>query len=443
MKLSILRFFEFYKKVIHSISFVPAVISIILTVISFSLLTLQSILKEGSSGQFVEYLLVKNAETARVILGTTLTGTIALTVFGFSMMMLVVNQSSSNYSPKVVDTLINNRSNQFILGVYVGTIIFTIITLMQIDSEKVSNGVPGISLIINTILFIYCIFLFIHFINNISNSVRISSIAERIYTKTKKALNQENKYNCIVGSINTDVWINYSAEREGYFQFLRIHVLINILEKENLILKVISFPGQFINSHSSLFQLNKEILNGELLSEIRNSFILYAGEDIIENEFYGFRQLREVAVKALSPGVNDPGVAIICIDYLTSLLCDRLSNPSKTIITDKKGNPRIIINKYDFPTLLEMSFTPIKAYGRKDYTVLNSLLQSLLQISLYDKEKKYLVPLKIQAESIIEEGEMHIPNQLERKFINSTIESLNKSEYFYLPLLKINTDYHP
>lgn len=434
---------EFYKRLIHTLSFFTAIVALVLTVLAFVLVSIETSPNDVSGLSIYDYLKVKSPDTARSILSGILTGMISLTVFGFSMMMVVVNQSSSNFSPKVADTFINNRSNQYILGVYVGTIIFTIITLMQIDSDKVSQGVPNLSLITNVGLSVYCIFLFVRFINNISDSVRIGSIAEKIYKQTRKSLNKENKYHCTNENINTDNWKSYTANHSGYFQVVRIKQLLSILQKEDLILKIVPYPGYFFTNRTPLFLLNKEVKDKEVLDRIRINFVSYAGEDIKENEFYGFRQLREVAVKALSPGINDPGVARICIDYLGSLLSIIMSNGRKSIITDKNGHTRIILNSYDFPTLLGLCFTPIKAYGKKDYTVLNALLQTLLDLRLYDPDRKYREALEAQAKSVLEEADQNIFNSLERDFLNATVSDLNNTKYFSLPFINksLNTEF--
>ena len=429
------RFLEFYKRLIHGIAFVPFLITLNLAFLSILFLSLETYHAGTPALTLWEYIQVENSESARAILTGILSAMISLTVFGFSMMMLVVNQSSSNYSPKVVDTLINNRSNQFILGIYLGTIVFTLITLMQLDNEKISNGVPRITVFFNVALGIYSIILFVKFINNISNSVRIGSIAERLYLKTESALRNQNKYHCSNEAVSTEGWISHPAHKYGYFQIIKVHQLLAILKKQNLMLKVIPYPGYYLTQRTPLFSLNKQI-DEKVLSNIRNCFICYTGEDIKENEFYGFRQLREVAVKALSPGINDPGVARICIDYIGGLLSIVMDQESKTAIEDDKGDVRILLNKYEFETLLGICFTPIKAYGKKDYTVLNSLLHTLLDLSLYDPQRQKKDALNSQANSILEEIEQHIINSIEIDFLNATISDLNKTGYFSLGLIK-------
>ncbi|HEX8548573.1 MAG TPA: DUF2254 domain-containing protein [Cytophagaceae bacterium] len=431
----VLTLTEYYKRLIHGVGFIPLLVTIALIMVGIVL----SVIEGTHSGEFAlqAFVEVRSVETARSILNGILGGMISLTVFGFSMMMLVVNQSSAIYSPKVVDTLINVRSNQYILGIYLGTIIYTLMTMVLLDSENTDHGVPDLNLISNIILSIICIILFVKFISNISNSVRIGPIAERIYLRTKEALADDKRFKYDDDHIiETEHWKAYPALRSGYLQIVKIEKLLATLIKEDMILKVIPLPGSYITARTALFALNKSDLREGLLEDLYCCFITYTGEDILENEFYGFRQLTEIAVKTLSPAINDPGVAKICIDYLGDLLSDWVVEGKKQIITDPRGNPRIILNKYNFKSLLELSFTPIQVYGKKDYTILVALLRTLYDVSLYDESGKLKFAINHQAKAIVEDGEQNINNFLEREILNAQVAQLNGSGYFILPLLK-------
>ena len=158
----LLRLLQAYKSIIHGVAFLPLLITAVLTAAGL-ILTGQS--EEGSG--LPENMRVNTVETARVLLGSILTGVISLTVFSFSMMMVVVNQASSNYSPKVVETFINERFNKVILGIYLGTIVFTIVVLMHLDGQQGSEAMPHLAILVNIVLGILTAILFLAFINNI------------------------------------------------------------------------------------------------------------------------------------------------------------------------------------------------------------------------------------------------------------------------------------
>ncbi len=261
-----------YKRIIHGVAFVPLFITFIFIIFGIYLSVIQRE-TESLGISLVHLTEVKKIETARVILTSILTGMISLTVFSISMMMVVVNQSSSNFSPKVVDSFINKRNNQYILGFYLGTIVFTLLAMVQLDSENLSNGIPKFSLIGSILFSIISILLFVQFINNISNSVRIGSILERIFKETKNSLNNDNKLKYSDREIHEYNWVIHKANRNGYFQVIKIEKLVKLLKKQDLVLKVIPLPGYYFTTLSPLFKLNKEVTDEKILEEIRNNFM--------------------------------------------------------------------------------------------------------------------------------------------------------------------------
>jgi uncharacterized membrane protein len=433
------KILKVYKSIVHGVAFLPLLVTLSLTILALVLTLSQGLQSFPASSDFGGYFEVQEPATARSILSALLAGSISITVFSFSMMMVVVNQAASNYSPKVVQTLTSNRSNQYIFGVYLGTIIFTLVIMMHIDSKNISGGIPQLGLLVNMLLLIYAILLFVRFINNISNSVRINSIVEGLYSGTKKSLAREREMKCKICDIESSGWNSFSANHAGYFQLLRVKPLLAILAKHDAVLQVLPRAGDYYTRESQLFRIDKT-LNEEVLDEIRGHFITYPGEVIDENPMYGFRQLREVAVKALSPGINDPGVATLCIDYLSELLQLSMADGNKNLLFDDNKTGRIILNRYDFAALLDLSLTPIKTYGKKDYTVLNSLLFALDAISLIDKMNEWRTLLESYGVAIIEDADKNIDNFLEREHLNKSIERINAKEYFKLPELQVKRD---
>jgi uncharacterized membrane protein len=432
------KLLKFYKSIIHGVGLVPLLLTILLTSIAlaFTLLpSLQSLDSYTTAGGYFE---VRTPETARTILASLLAAVISITVFGFSMMMVVVNQASSNYSPKVVETLSSQRSNQYILGIYLGSVVFTLIIMMHIDSKPSSPGIPQTGLLLNMLLVVYCILLFVRFINNISKAVRITSITESIFKKTKRSIVKNKMQEFGSPDVKMDDWTINQACHSGHFQLLRTSKLLKLLKKHNLVIKVIPKVGTYYLDESPLFASNRKVAP-EILDEIRSAFVTYSGEDISENPMYGIRQLREVAVKALSPGINDPGVAILCIDYITELLSVWMKRMTGDSFKDSDGNVRVIMNHFSFPEMLELSLVPIEVYSKRDYTMLISLLNSLHNLAMSDYKKSWKDLFTSYADSIISDAKDEINNKLERDAINTAITKLNTTGYFSLSLLKLNS----
>lgn len=427
------RLLQIYKSILRGIGFIPLLITVVLICAALFLTLAPPVQSSNSFVYWGGYFEVRTSETARAVLTSIFTGIISITVFGFSMMIVVINQAASNYSPKVVETLSGQRSNQYILGMNLGTIIFTLIVTMHIDNKKADGGIPELAILVNMILAIYCLLLFVRFINNISNSVRINNIIKMVYKKTKHSIAEDRKQIRHETQVDTHGWPLYPADHSGYFQLIRTKPLLRKLQEVDATIQILPRPGSYYLHHEPLFAASKA-LDEKTVRSIRSEFVTYAGENIGENAMYGFRQLREIAVKGLSPGINDPGVAVLCIEYLAELLSLQIQNKSRYCLRDADGNPRIIMHGFDFKSLLEIGLLPIKYYGRKDYNVLSALLHSARQIAFCANEDVKPV-LQAFARSVVQVADENIEGPVERELLNAQMIELNGSRDFDLPFL--------
>lgn len=424
---------KLYKKIVNGVAVIPLTITVAFVAVAL-IITFYEEQATSALIQFPDYFKTKKPETARVILSSILTGIISLTVFSFSMMMVVVNQASSNYSPKVVETLFNQSSNKIILGIYLGTIAFTIITLMHIDTDRLPGNVPQISLLANIILSIACILLFVTFINKISSSVRITNIIGNIADQTMKVLKQTAK-SSTEEIIETKNWVVFTSHDSGYFQVVRIKRMIGILAKHNLRIKVLEFPGVYYDKNTPLFSLSNKA-EKRIIDEIRECFVTYSGESIEDNSFYGLRQLREIAVKSLSPGINDPGVASLCIDHLAELLAHCADKNDQDIFLDKMATPRVILTQRKFVDILDEIIIPIYTYGKRDFTILNNLLVLFYRLSLAVNENQISI-LHDYIESVIKEADQNLKDRKTRSYLNKTLNKLGATGKFKIQSLQL------
>ncbi len=423
---------KLYKKVLNGVAFIPLAITMLFVVVALSITYFEEVATSNLL-QLPDYFHTKKPETARTILSSVLTGIISLTVFSFSMMMVVVNQASSNYSPKVVETLMKQPSNKIILGVYLGTIAFTIITLMHVDAKEFVGNVPQLSLLINIILSIGCILLFVTFINKISSSVRITNIIENIADETEKSLRKEVKISK-PQIIETDKWPVFNSLDSGYLQVVRINTMMDIVEKHDLQIKILEIPGAYFDKSTPLFSLNRGATEGTI-KEICECFVTYSGESIEDNSFYGLRQLREIAVKSLSPGINDPGVACLCIDHLAELLAYCADKQEHDILFGKSSGPRIILTRRSFADILDEIIIPIYTYGKRDFTVLNNLLILFYRLSCTVDVSQGSI-LQGYIEAILKEADHNLKDVKTRSYLNKTIDKLTETGNFKLQMLQ-------
>jgi len=370
---------------LNSIAFFPAITALVFLLVSWLMLEFDYSETGKELKARLTWLHLKDASTARSIISTVAAGIISLTVFSFSMVMIVLNQAASQLSNRVLDKLIGNRFQQVVLGFYIGTIVYALFLLSTIRDVNSGIYVPAISTYLLILLTILDIFLFIYFLHYITQSVKYEVIIARIYKQTCKSL----QHSCLLQTEPEDINITSTGlfvkvPTSSIFQGFEKKTLLKLCEQENLVISFLHPTETFILKDAPLFCIcNQQTLPEKLLEQLQVAVNMHIGEDITSNYFYGFRQLTEVAVKALSPGINDPGTAIISLHALADLLAYRLQHFPEQNIKDAQGTVRIIIKVRSFEEVFAACMLPIWDYGKEDRLVQQAMKQVLGQLQQY------------------------------------------------------------
>ncbi|MEP7080915.1 MAG: DUF2254 family protein, partial [Ginsengibacter sp.] len=170
------NFKVYYHKITESIAFYPAIIAIGFLLLSWGMLEIDfsSWGKQIKSG--FSWISLKDASTARTIVSTVAGAIISLTVFSFSMVMIVLNQAASQMSNRVLSSMIENRSQQIILGFYIGTIVYALFLLSTIRDISSGIYVPALSIYLLIFLTVVDIFLFIYFLDYVTQTVKYETV---------------------------------------------------------------------------------------------------------------------------------------------------------------------------------------------------------------------------------------------------------------------------
>lgn len=365
-------------------------------------------------------LVVENGNTALSVLSACVGGLISMMVFSFSMVMLLLSQASSNYSPRLLPGLISDKRHQIILGIYLATILYIIFTMFSIQPTGEKYTLPGFSVLLGIVLTVVCLCSFIYFIHNISKSIQIANILDTIYNDAKIRLNDilkredesENKNQFM----DTNDWYPYKSSTTGYFQNLSAKNIITFCQDHDTKIHIKVPKGLFIHQDTILFLSQKELNNQEL--ETLNSNINFSQSELISDNYsLAFKQITEIAVKAMSPGINDPGTAVNSIDYLTELFALRMKKEDLEIyVEDKTAYFKVEI--VSFKILLYNVMASLRTYSKHDPIVVQKLLWMLKYLKAQDAYKK----------SYIESIKNEI--KLLKKDSKSIIKELKKNEIF-------------
>ena len=377
-------FHFFYEKITGSIAFIPS----LMAVASFLLTGLLIYLEQNGLTSWMEerlpsFILIKSWDVAQAILTTLIGALISLMVFSFSMVMVLLNNAASNYSPRILPSLISNKFHQLVLGTYLGTITFCILLVINLTPSQPEIPLPGFSILIGIGLGLTCLMLFVFFIHSISESVQVGKILNSLHSQTMNNLKNGAINELSNNSLPTghEDWFTYQCDRSGYLKSVNVKKINAICEAEKIKIKVLIPVSKFLVEGVELFACDQEI-EEDLKDEILGFFVFSINELAEENHIVGFKQITEIALKAMSPGINDPGTALTAIDYLTVLFMERMELCERGGVVVKNKNDkelptRLWLNIVSFEALLSSVLIPLRQYARHDLVVMLKMLEML------------------------------------------------------------------
>ncbi|QXV66753.1 DUF2254 domain-containing protein [Mucilaginibacter sp. 21P] len=375
MKILIKWLRKHYNKITSSIAFYPAIIAVVYLLLSVIMLRIDFSPSGKQFKQQLSWLSLKDASTARSILTTIAGGIISLTVFSFSMVMIVLNQAASQMSNRILNSMIGNRFQQVVLGCYIGTIVYALFLLSTIRDISSGVYVPAISIYLLIILTVADIFLFIYFLDYVTQTVKFETVIKRVQTQTLESM---KKHFCstVDEKLEDDPAGSFilPANESGYYQGFNEKTLMQLATQQQLKIDLLHQKGSYLIKGSDFLKIYGVTgLTEEVKRDIYLNIDFFPGQPIDVNPEYGFRQLAEVAIKALSPGINDPATAVLAINALSDLFAYRLSHCLPEIIRDKNGDPRIRQQVATFEELFEDCIGPICHYGKDDRYVKDAI----------------------------------------------------------------------
>ncbi|WP_175988607.1 DUF2254 domain-containing protein [Bacillus sp. Marseille-Q1617] len=382
-----------FKKAQKSFWFVPLIFSLISLALAIATFFFDWWLSQHNY-PLLPKVLFANFDLSMMIISTIASSIMTMTTITFSTIMVVLTTFLSQYSPRTLQNFINDRPTQRVLAIFVAGVVYCITLLILLKDE--SGQELFISAAFAALVAIFCLFVFVYFVHHVSNWVKVSKLIHNITIKTNNKIETSPLYRK-KDKVESQSGINplsfedtkpcyvYSNE-SGYLQHIEIEGLLNKAISDDCIVRMIKTPGEYLlegTAAMTIWSIHEEIKPEEYL----NYIILGPDKEPIEDIDLGIRKLVEIALRAISPAINDPNTAKNCIEEIGIILSKlaRHKLPG-SYITDKEDTIRIILEQPAFVDYLYKSFYQLRHYGRQDISVTTEILRSLRMIAENNKE---------------------------------------------------------
>jgi len=317
-----------------------------------------------------DFLHISSVDDARALTGTIATSMLALAGVSFSSIMVTMTLASQQFGPRILRNFLKDPTSQTTLGVLIGTFVYCLFLIRGIRSHDDVNFVPQFSTLVAMALAIICLAVFIRFIHHILNEIQAESVIADTFRGLEETIDNVFPSPDSGESEHPDLPENDGgwdviANKAGYIQAISFSSLAETARKYDVLLTSPRVAGDFISDQQAIVRVVKgpsmAKIEIELIEEIQNAFLVGKVRTPEQDYEYGFRQLVEIALRALSPGINDPFTAMDSLDYLGAALQSAFSRPLPlSAHRDQDDNLRVIGRAASYPALVEAAFNQIR-----------------------------------------------------------------------------------
>jgi len=365
------------------------------------------------------------AEGASLLLGTVAGSMIAIAGTVFSMTLVALSLASSQLGPRLLRNFMRDTANQVVLGTFVATFVYCLLVLRTIRRADEIAFVPHLSVSIGLLLAMVSIGVLIYFIHHVSVSIQADEVVARVGRELENGIDRLfpghlGKPGSKVSQAPSDADLPATFAREaravgalkdGYLQLIDADALMALAAEEDLLLRLERRPGHYlVKGRAMVIVWPGDRVTETLVDKLNAAFVLGNQRTAAQDVEFSFQQLVEIAVRALSPGINDPFTAIACVDRLGSGLCRlaRRDMPS-ALRFDPHGRLRLVAPGSSFAGIVDMAFNQIRQSARSNPAVAIRMLDAIALIAGQVQRAQDAACLQRQAGMIVTAARETVP----------------------------------
>ena len=329
-------------------------------------------------------------QVAQVILSSIAESIMTVVSIVFAILLMTLTLASMQFSPRIIVSFARDRVTQWTLGIFLGTFLYCMAALPAAHALP-QPFAPVVTLVGAIWLSIACVGLLLFFIHHISQAISVNHIVDRIASETevviddvmplpRKPVHLETSDSVQPTTFETPL-LN---EVSGYIRFVDLKRLLSLATSHHVKVQVVRRVGQFVPAGTPLLMVNKgERLSSEAAAAFCRAFDFGPTRTLQQDVEFGVLQIVDIALKAISPAVNDPTTAVGCVDQLSRILIRFASRETpESRLYDLRGVARVSIQWIDFERLLDSAFEQIRMYSKGDIAVSLRLLRALSDIAI-------------------------------------------------------------
>ena len=320
------------------------------------------------------WVIAGSADAGRQILTAIAAAVITVVGVVFSIILVTLTLASTQFGPRMLRNFIRDRSTQLTLGTFVATFIYAVLVLVSIGPGPRGDFVPHIGVTVTLALMVADMTVLIYFIHHTASAIQLPNVIASIATDLSEAIEAQ-------GNVATDgvpaperglssAELLIRMEKEGgavqaadsgYVQFIRLRSLVRFAERADAVISLHHRPGHFIVQGHTIGTVWPPEAAAQVNEALAQAHITGPYRTLTQDVSFGIDQLVEIAIRALSPAVNDTFTAMTCVDWLGDNLCKIVKRWHPVLMhRDEQGFIRVIAAQPSYERLVQRSFEKIR-----------------------------------------------------------------------------------
>ena len=385
-----LGFYEILSRLNSSYWFVPAVVTLAGVGLAIVLLLVDARVSFDPGGPLA-LLHPQSPDGARALLSALIGAMVTAISVTFSVTIVALTVAAQHFGPRMLNSFVRQTSAQMVLGTFLATFAYSVLVLGAVRGTDAEPDIPELSVVGAVALVVVSIGALIYYVHHVSTSLQIGELALDIAHDLRSALarrTDEDRAAAPRGLMAAppeppEDAAALRALETGYVQRIDYDAIVELAAARSAMVWILREPGAFVVAQTWLALVHPPAAaDDELADAVCRAFIVGSDRTLWHDPEFALKQLVEVALRALSPGVNEPFTALTCIDRITEGLAAAAAAPDpRAIRHDAEGRPRVYVTPQPFTTLLRAAFDPIRLYAGTNPAIYARLLDSIADLA--------------------------------------------------------------
>jgi uncharacterized membrane protein len=327
-----------------------------------------------------------SAADARALLSATAGAVITTLGLVLSITVLTLSIAASQFGQRLLRRYMRDRGTQACIGVFAATFVFSLLTLLSVTSRfNEKEYVPWLSIWISTLWALACIGVLIYYINHVALSIQVNNVLADLSADFRLAIRQNHSSNApsraSLPEVRPDLAL--AAPVTGYIQLIDYRAFVAAAIEADALVRFIYRPGQFVVKGTTLAVVEGRKLSQSPLQDVLGRTVrIGVRRTLMQDPEFAIAQIVEIALRAMSPAINDPNTAVTCVNWLTDGLRELAQCPSKNPIhVDRNGNIRVIESVSDYQDVVAAAYDPIRQVARNSPMLTIGMLNAISLIA--------------------------------------------------------------